>query len=675
MQCLLGELFYLWGRGMEIFFLLGVLLLLFLIVSAVIMPWVNTSRIGDLERQLNELRKMVLDPQYAEQVKQRQQELQNRINNLMNQPGTNSRPTPQAWQNNENNVNQENQIAQEQYVEPQVQEQIQEPVPQTPEYDGQHEEETAQTSEEGYVEAGNEVYANVQESSEQIQQQNVASVQEKIGFEQQFGARLPVWIGGVALALAGFFLVKYSIENNLISPTVRVLLGAIFGVGLLYGAKWVRNKPDFANGVRISQSLAGAGIAVLYVSSFAATRLYDIIPTFAGFIAMAGVTATALVLSLRHGPPIALLGMAGGFLTPALLSTGSGNVFTLFVYLYFTASGLLIVIRKTKWWWMSIPTIIASLLWVLVWLFTRYDGGDSIYLGLFLVAISATIVICSRSQYEEEASDDYKGEFSMSTLLNYIGLGGTLMVMGIVGGKAGFGNLEWGLFGLLALGGVGLAYFNERLYGFVPWISMAVNAVMLFIWTTNYRMDTAITIGVFAAIYMLSGYFIMFRSKKPVLWAALASVTSVAYYLLAYVKLHNKPLFEDVTLLWGGLAFVLAVVSVYMLVRIYNKLSDYPHRNYLYSVFTVTATTFTSLALFIELDREFLSVAVAVQMLVLAWINNRVDISSLRTLTAVVACVFAFLLLPQIILICQLTVYSLVEAKIYLQKTIMDSIF
>ena len=91
----------------------------------------------------------------------------------------------------------------------------------------------------------------------------------KVGFEQQFGARFPVWIGGIALALAGFFLVKYSIDNNLLSPAVRVTLGGILGVALLYSAKWVRSKPDFANGVRIAQSLAGAGIAILYVVSFA----------------------------------------------------------------------------------------------------------------------------------------------------------------------------------------------------------------------------------------------------------------------------------------------------------------------------------------------------------------------------------------------------------------------
>ena len=184
---------------------------------------------------------------------------------------------------------------------------------------------------------------------------------------------------------------------------------------------------------------------------------------FLGFGAMAAVTATALVLSLRHGPPIALLGMAGGFLTPALLSIDGGNAFASFIYLYFTASGLLIVVRKTKWWWLSIPTIAASLLWVIVWLLFSYHPGDSIWLSLFLVGISATIVVSSRQQYEEDGGGTLGGIFKLTSNLNYIGLGGTLILMGVIAGRARFGFMEWGLFGLLALGGIGLAYFNDKL--------------------------------------------------------------------------------------------------------------------------------------------------------------------------------------------------------------------
>ncbi len=491
--------------------------------------------------------------------------------------------------------------------------------------------------------------------------------EENTGFEQQFAARMPVWIGGIALALAGFFMVKYSIENDLISPAVRVIIGAILGCGLLSSAKWVRNRPNFANGVRISQSLAGAGIAVLYVVSFASARLYDLVPMSVGFLAMAAVTATALVLSLRHGPPIALLGMAGGFLTPALLSTGGGSAFTLFVYLYFTASGLLIVARKAKLWWLSLPTIALSFLWVLFWLFSSYTPADSLYLGLFLVAIAATIVITSRQNDTKESAST--PSFSLTSILNYIGLGGALGMMGLIAAKSGFGFMEFGLFGLLAVGGVGLAYFNSALYGFIPLLSMAVNIAMLFAWGTADHVFFCQIMIVFAAIFIGSGYVFMFKSRKPLLWAGLAGGSSIAYYLLAYYKLHNTALFASIPLFWGIIALVLAYAAIYALFKIYQNLQSYPHREYLYAIFSVAASAFISLALFIELDKEFLSVAFAAEMLVISWLNTKTSIKALKPIIAIIACIFALLLLPQIILLLQLTLHSLIDVQLRLHQS------
>src|SRR5690606_15912963 len=40
------------------------------------------------------------------------------------------------------------------------------------------------------------------------------------GFEERFGTRWVVWIGGIALALGGVFLVQVSIEQGLIGPGV-----------------------------------------------------------------------------------------------------------------------------------------------------------------------------------------------------------------------------------------------------------------------------------------------------------------------------------------------------------------------------------------------------------------------------------------------------------------------
>ncbi len=494
---------------------------------------------------------------------------------------------------------------------------------------------------------------------------------ERISFEQQFGARLPVWIGGVALALAGFFMVKYSIETGLLSPTVRVVLGIIFGVGLLCAANWVRSKPEFANGTRIAQALSGAGIADLYVCIFSATSLYGLVPVFLGFGGMAVVTATAVVLSLRHGMPIALLGLVGGFLTPAMVGSQDPQAPILFIYLYFVLTGLMVVIRKQRWWLMAIPTVLGAFLWVCLWLFgSNFTPGDTIYLGLFLMAVSATVVATSKQQYEEDSAD-ITDLFKATSALNYLTLGGAIMLTGIIASHAGFGMMEWGLFGLLSFGGVGLAFFNQKLYGLVPWVSMAVNAVMLVVWNTSDANAFALTIIIFATLYIGSGYLLQSRSEKPLIWAGLTAAASLGYYLLGYYELRYTDLVTGIPLFWGVLALAFAGLGTYALQKIMRDVpKDHPQKQHLMAIYAATVTAFVSTGLTIELPREFLSVAFAGQLFAITWINTKVDVRALRYIVGILACAFGFLLIPQIMLLVQLTAYSLIEAKLALQEGI-----
>jgi uncharacterized membrane protein len=498
----------------------------------------------------------------------------------------------------------------------------------------------------------------------------------KISFEKQLGERLPVWIGGLALALSGFFLVKYSIEHSLIKPSIRIVIGAIFGIFLLYLAKLVRIRPNFANGTRICQSLAGAGVAVLYLVSYASVNLYHLIPSFIGFVAMAMVTIAALVLSLRHGPAIALMGMVGGFLTPALLSGGGDpNVLTLFSYIYFTAAGILIVAKKTKWWWLSIPTIIISFLWVIFWLFFCYKLGDGIWLILFLIAISTTVIIISSQQYSSDIkdADDINNDdhsITMVQLFNYIGLVGAVIISGIIAEKTGYGFFEWGLFGLISIAGVGLAYFNTKLYGFVPIVSMAVNLVMLLSHNAQDHASFAVVLMIFATIYVASSYLILWKSKTPVLWSFILAAASMLYYLLAYYKLYNIKGFVNIPFQWGIAALILACLSICVIIKGHKIIPKGNYKDCFYSIFITTTTTFISLALIIELDKEFLSVAFAIQMLVVAAINNKVTIKILRLITIIIAGIFMLLILPQIIMMLMLIIHSLTEVKLSLNATL-----
>lgn len=52
-------------------------------------------------------------------------------------------------------------------------------------------------------------------------------------FEKRFGTQWVVWVGGIALALGGIFLVRYSIEAGLFGPGLRVFFGALLAAALV----------------------------------------------------------------------------------------------------------------------------------------------------------------------------------------------------------------------------------------------------------------------------------------------------------------------------------------------------------------------------------------------------------------------------------------------------------
>ncbi len=56
--------------------------------------------------------------------------------------------------------------------------------------------------------------------------------QPAVPLEQRI-IRLAVGVGGLALALAGIFLVKVAFEHNYLNPAVRVMMGTFFGAALL----------------------------------------------------------------------------------------------------------------------------------------------------------------------------------------------------------------------------------------------------------------------------------------------------------------------------------------------------------------------------------------------------------------------------------------------------------
>jgi uncharacterized membrane protein len=132
-----------------------------------------------------------------------------------------------------------------------------------------------------------------------------------------------VWIGGLALALGGIFLVQFSIEAGLIGPGVRIFLGGLLAAALIAAGEWTRRNDQLTGfaGVptaHIPSILTAAGTTVAYATIYAAYALYDFLVPGTAFVLLGIVALATLAAALLHGPALAALGQIGAFVAPLL---------------------------------------------------------------------------------------------------------------------------------------------------------------------------------------------------------------------------------------------------------------------------------------------------------------------------------------------------------------------
>ncbi|NOT42198.1 MAG: DUF2339 domain-containing protein, partial [Alphaproteobacteria bacterium] len=485
-----------------------------------------------------------------------------------------------------------------------------------------------------------------------------APAKPKIAWEQQIGARLPVWIGGIALALSGIFLVKYSIDTGLLNPLVRCVLAGLLGVAMLIAAQAMLFY-RVANGERIAQALSGAGIAVLYGTLFAASTVYGFISPSMAFVGMAANTALAVLLALRQGPPIAMLGMVGGFLTPALVGSTEPNAPVLFTYLIALTVGLFTVARQQQWWWLTWPTLGAAFVWLLIWLAGPNVPGDGLWLGLFLIALVSTTFAFVRPEAKPGEGPPQSWIGLMLTA------GAATLLMGVIVQRSDFGLIEWGLYYALTGGTIALAARDQANYRYLPWASLAVSLVLLALWPPAVTEYFAGLIVLFAATFAVGAIAFMWRSRDPLEWARLACISAFAFYFLAVYRLQEVIVLARVIApqsliaqvpVWGTIAAFMATALTLVTARAAQRFRDAPKVQELLAYLSLSAVAFMALGMVIEIPPDYLPVAIAGLMLAVAWIEPRANIAALRPATTVLAMLFAVALMPQALLIVQYAV-------------------
>jgi uncharacterized membrane protein len=206
-------------------------------------------------------------------------------------------------------------------------------------------------------------------------------------WEAFMGVKLFAWLGGFALFLGVVFLVKYSFENNLITPLGRIVIGGTVGLALVAMGWWLARGRYGAT----AQSLCATGIVILYADLFAAHSFYALISLTTAFFAMSAVTLFSFLLAVNlSAQVIVILGLLGGFLTPALLPSGADNAPSLFLYIALLDLGVAAIALRKHWHYLVLLAAVGTAVTQLDWATQFFDatkGGRAFWIFLGFEAL------------------------------------------------------------------------------------------------------------------------------------------------------------------------------------------------------------------------------------------------------------------------------------------------
>ena len=163
--------------------------------------------------------------------------------------------------------------------------------------------------------------------------------------ERWIGQRGLLAVGVVALLMATGYLLKLSFERGWIPPIMRCIGGALLG-GIVGAIGWRLHQRYRTYGA----ALVGCGAGIIYLSVWAACRLYEVIPPTTGIVGLALVSvALALIAYAVDVEALGITAALGAFMAPVLLGRDEANANLLLLYLACMAAGLGLVAARRRW--------------------------------------------------------------------------------------------------------------------------------------------------------------------------------------------------------------------------------------------------------------------------------------------------------------------------------------
>jgi uncharacterized membrane protein len=481
-------------------------------------------------------------------------------------------------------------------------------------------------------------------------------------FEERFGTRWVVWVGGVALALGGIFLVRYSIEQGLLGPEVRTLLGGLLAAVLIAASEWTRRKEQMSGfaglpTAHIPSILTAAGTTVAFATVYAAYALYGFVGPSAAFVLLGVVALATLAAALLHGAALAALGLVGAEVTPLLVSTHEPNYWALYLYLAVVTAAAFALARLRMWRWLAVTAIVFGAGWTIPGILDHRTAALAPH--IFHVAagfVLAALMIVAGLAFGPDAERGRIGAVSSGALAAYL-LAAAVLVL-----AQNHDTATLSAFSLLTAAALAIAWRAESAVAAVP-AAAALTIIVFLGWAVEREVAHLIAPGgpvagladepaqgrtgrhlvlgaVFAGLFGGVGYAAQGRSERAItglLWAASSSVAPIAILVALYYRVAG---FER-SLPFASLALLLSAVNA-VAVETLGKREVRPGIASAQAMYAVAACASLALALTFALEKGWLTVALALMAPATAWVHRRRALPMLRWLVAaIVALVIA----------------------------------
>lgn len=220
---------------------------------------------------------------------------------------------------------------------------------------------------------------------------------------------------GIAILIIGVAIgAKYSIDNDLISPLTRIILGYIAGLGLIsFGIKL---KAKYEN---YSAVLVSGALTILYFITFIAYDFYALFPQLMAFGLMLIFTVFGVVAALSYNKQIiAHIGLVGAYAVPFLLSNKSGDVVSLFSYMTIINIGILTISFKKYWKPLYYSAFAFTWLIYAAFTFISYSKESQFTIAFLFLCIFFTLFYITFLAYKLKANEKFKKSDIVLLLLN-----------------------------------------------------------------------------------------------------------------------------------------------------------------------------------------------------------------------------------------------------------------